>query len=277
MAKNSDPPSTSRANLTVSREDAATRIIAQIDSARTFQNASYDKGALQLARDRHRKWRRYTTEMLKAIFDQPSIAEREFAASGGIFAMHPTLEQQNIEFQREIQRQISDLESILERLEFFQHEQGHAKSRVATSSNRVFVVHGHDSATKESVARMLGNLGLEPIILHEQTNGGRTVIEKFEQHSDVAFAVVLLTADDEGGAKGGTPAPRARQNVILELGYFVGKLGRERVCPLYQKGVELPSDLAGLVYTELDLGGAWQFKLAREMKSVGLDVDLNKL
>ncbi|HET6332086.1 MAG TPA: nucleotide-binding protein, partial [Polyangiales bacterium] len=103
-------------------------------------------------------------------------------------------------------------------------------------TRRVFVVHGRDESAKEAVARFLAKLDLEPIILHEQPNQGRTVIEKFEGSADVDFAVVLLTPDDTGELADGSgePKPRARQNVIFELGYFVGRLGRSRVCALHK-------------------------------------------
>lgn len=145
-------------------------------------------------------------------------------------------------------------------------------------SRRVFIVHGHDSAAKESVARYLTKLDLDPIVLHEQPNAGRTIIEKFEAHADVAFAVVLLTPDDVGHPIGiATEAkPRARQNVILELGFFTAALGRSRVCALYIGGVEIPSDFSGVLYHELDSGGAWRLMLARELKAGGLDIDMNR-
>jgi len=117
-----------------------------------------------------------------------------------------------------------------------------------TFSRRAFIVHGHDDGPRESVARFLERLGFEPIILHEQASGGRTIIEKIEHYDDVGFAVVLLTPDDEGCKKGETPAPRARQNVILELGYFIKGLGRNRVCVLKCGDIEVPSDFGGVVY-----------------------------
>jgi predicted nucleotide-binding protein len=182
-----------------------------------------------------------------------------------------------------MQGYVTDLESILERLELFAEPPSMSIPKAAQAiaptieSNRVFVVHGHNEAAKEAVARLVSSLELEPIILHEKPNNGKTIIEKFEQHSDVAFAIILLTADDVGAAKGEDESPRARQNVILELGYFVGRLGRAKVCPLYEKGVELPSDLSGVIYVELDAGGAWRFKLAKEMKAAGLSIDMNKV
>lgn len=141
----------------------------------------------------------------------------------------------------------------------------------------VFVVHGHHEALKVEVARLLERLHLKPIILHEQPNGGRTVIEKFEDHAlKAGFAIALLTADDVGHAKGASVAnDRARQNVILELGYFMGALGRHRTVALIEDGVEKPSDLAGLVYVFTSPG--WPLEVARELKSAGLPVDLNDL
>jgi len=122
---------------------------------------------------------------------------------------------------------------------------------------------------------------LKPIILHERPNEGRTIIEKFEKNADVQFAIVLLSPDDMAYAKGGTPADaraRARQNVVLELGYFVGKLGRARVFALKRDtDIELPNDISGVVYTSYDSQGHWQFELVRELKAVGYAVDANAL
>jgi predicted nucleotide-binding protein len=141
-------------------------------------------------------------------------------------------------------------------------------------SRKIFLVHGHAEEPKQTVAAFLRSLGLEVVILHEQANQGRTIIEKFEEHSAVGFAVVLLTPDDVG-ASAGQPAKshrRARQNVILELGFFIAKLGRKRVCPLYVEGVELPSDYHGLLYVPYDDGGAWRSKLVKELSAAGIEV-----
>jgi predicted nucleotide-binding protein len=159
---------------------------------------------------------------------------------------------------------------------------GHATDAPETRSSdrQVFLVHGHDGEVKETVARFLEKLDLEPIILHEQANKGRTIIEKFEVSSkDVAFAVVLLTPDDIGcsAAKPTDLQPRARQNVILELGYFVGRLTRTRVCALHKGGVELPSDFQGIVYIEFDSAGAWRAKLAQEFVEAKLTINLEGL
>ncbi len=114
--------------------------------------------------------------------------------------------------------------------------------------------------------------------MHEQPNTGKTIIEKFEHYSNVSFAIVLLTPDDIGAAKDdqSNKKQRARQNVILELGYFLGKLGRDRVCALYKSDVEIPSDYKGVLFIPMDDKGAWKMLLAKEIKQAKIDVDLNK-
>ena len=151
------------------------------------------------------------------------------------------------------------------------------KARRTVASDKVFVVHGRDETAREKVARFLEKIRLRPVILHEQANQGRTIIEKFVDYSDVAFAVVLLTPDDVGGlAADGTPQkPRARQNVLFELGYFLGQLGKARVCALHQGEIEIPSDYSGVLLVPMDAVGGWKLQLAKEMKAAGLPVDMN--
>ncbi len=150
---------------------------------------------------------------------------------------------------------------------------------IAKISEKVFIVHGRDNETKETVARFVEKLGLTPIILHEQPNGGKTIIEKFETFSDVGFAIILLTPDDKGylASESDTIKSRARQNVIFEQGYFIGKLGRERVVALVRGDIELPSDVSGIMYVDIDGRGAWKLYLAKEMKNAGYAIDLNLL
>jgi predicted nucleotide-binding protein len=157
------------------------------------------------------------------------------------------------------------------------HEVAGRRETGGDFARKVFVVHGHDEGARESVARFLDRIAFQPIILHERANLGRTIIEKIEAHGDVGFAVVLLTPDDEGCLKGGTPAPRARQNVILELGYFIARLGRDRVCALKRGEVEIPSDFGGLVYETFDASGGWRQVLSRELQAAGYDIDWNKV
>jgi len=148
------------------------------------------------------------------------------------------------------------------------------------ASKDIFIVHGRDEAAKAIVARVVERAGLKPIILHEQPNGGKTLIEKFEQHGNAAgFAIAILPPDDVGGPAVIPPAvpaldPRARQNVIGEMFWFAGKLGRNRVCALRKGDTEIPSDFAGLVYTPMDDSGGWKSKLLQELDAAGY-ADLN--
>ncbi len=147
-------------------------------------------------------------------------------------------------------------------------------------ANSIFLVHGHDEGTKEKVARFLEKLGLDVIILHEKVSQGMTIIEKFEEYSaQAAFAIVLFTPDDIGHPLGSEDKkqPRARQNVVLEMGYFIGRLKRESVCVLYKGGVELPSDILGVVYHPIEESNGWKLSLASELKKAGYDIDLNKI
>jgi predicted nucleotide-binding protein len=144
--------------------------------------------------------------------------------------------------------------------------------------SKIFVVHGHDGAPKAEAARFIEKLGFEAIILHERPNKGRTLITKFrEEAADVGFAIVLMTPDDVGKAEDGSSLnPRARQNVVFELGFFIGKLGPEKVVALVKGEIEIPSDFDGVVYISLDKDD-WQRRLGIELQEAGYVVDWNKM
>lgn len=154
------------------------------------------------------------------------------------------------------------------------------KSKTLRPMNKVFIVHGRDETYKEKVARFINSLGLEPIILHEQTSRSRTIIEKIDHYSnDVDFAIVIYTADDLGNIKCEAEKHnlnlRARQNVIFEHGYLIAKIGRENVIPLVlSEGLELPNDMSGIVYL---INQDWKLSIAKEMKEAGYNVDFNKI
>lgn len=202
----------------------------------------------------------------------------------GGYNVYDTDGQRQVKFADGIPQTVTMLEGLISRLEEkrddLEPEPPAAIPPIAPipGTRRVFVVHGRDESAKEAVARFLTQLNLEPIILHEQPSQGRTVIEKFEGSADVDFAVVLLTPDDTGQLADGSdkPKPRARQNVIFELGYFVGRLGRSRVCALHKGGVEILSDYEGVLYVSMDDPQGWRLLLAREIKAAGIDVDLNQ-
>jgi predicted nucleotide-binding protein len=179
-------------------------------------------------------------------------------------------------------RQIGYLEALLvraEKEERYEVIEQSGKRKINLSNKKVFIVHGHDNEAKETVSRFVEKIGLEALILHEQANRGQTVIEKFETHSDVIFSVILLTPDDKGAAitELENMKFRARQNVVLELGYFLGALGRKRVCALYKGDIEIPTDIQGILYIKMDSEGAWKNKLAQEFVHAHIEIKLEGL
>lgn len=145
------------------------------------------------------------------------------------------------------------------------------------SLNSVFIVHGRDDLAKTEVARFIEQLGVTAIILHEQKNSGKTIIEKIEEHSNVSYGIVLYTPCDHGSLITEEQLKsRARQNVVFEHGYLIGKLGRNKVAALVKNDVEIPGDLNGLVYIDFDKAGGWKLSIAQELLHAGLNIDLNK-
>ena len=143
----------------------------------------------------------------------------------------------------------------------------------STHPNKVFVVHGQDGDTRDKIVSFLQAAGLHPIVLHEQPNMGRHLLTKFIEEAElVTFAVVLMTDDDVGGPKGGQQSGRARQNVILELGYFLAHLNQRRVCAMKTPGVETPSDFDGIVYITIDDTEQWKEELLRELRAAEMPV-----
>jgi predicted nucleotide-binding protein len=146
-------------------------------------------------------------------------------------------------------------------------------------SSKVFIVHGHNEEVKIKVARFIDKMDFEPIILHEQASSGSTIIEKIEEYSNVGFGIILYTNCDIGGKQTDSPElkSRARQNVVFEHGYLIGKIGRNNVCALVQGDIETPNDISGVVYVTMDDADAWQIQIAKELKKAGYEIDMNKI
>jgi predicted nucleotide-binding protein len=157
-------------------------------------------------------------------------------------------------------------------------ESDHSEISKDFDKKKVFIVHGNDNSSKLEVSSFIKSLGFEPIILHEQASGGATIIEKIENYSNVGFGVVLYTPCDLGAKneKNLDLSSRARQNVVFEHGYLIGKLKRGNVCVLVKGKVETPNDISGVVYINLDNSGAWKNALAKELEKAGFAVDMNK-
>lgn len=228
-------------------------------------------------RDEFYKWNAYNEQLLRMRFSTAKLADgyRQVA-----FVVPDDLLERLNGLTHDINGQLRKLDFIRQQLDLYKSvapSDTRGGSVSARIGDKIFIVHGRDGDTKLQVAEFVERItGERPVILHEQADSGRTVIEKFEKHAaEVGFAIILLTADDEGNEKGATQLnPRARQNVVLEFGYFMGKLGRGRVVALHEAGVELPSDINGLLYTSL--AGNWKFDLAGEIKAAGIDIDLAK-
>jgi predicted nucleotide-binding protein len=266
-----------------SKEEAFEKITKRIELGNRIKNSNITSlEEFKQVESESYTWNEFNEELLSRIFDNTSIRDgyRKSIYIGSI--SERTLTELIEELKDNVDYYLRKLESIRGRLELIEESsriisQPPFPSTQRTLSKKVFVVHGHDDGMRETVARYLEKLGLNPIILSEQPNAGKTIIEKFEASSEeVSFAVVLLAPDDMGYPKDRPKEikPRARQNVILELGYFVAKLGRSRVCALYKGDVEIPSDYHGVLYLKMD--SSWQFSLAKEIKHVINDIDLNK-
>ena len=275
--------------LIIDKASFTSKLIERIDLGKELFNRQITNvQELEKNEKDYYKWNSYNSEYLKNSFNNEdndykksydSVNVSFFITSG---SDNPSEKLKDLK--DDIQNKIENLESLADKVELIKSEIEIAASipviidRSKADITNIFIVHGHNTAIQQSVARTIEKLGLIPIILHEQANAGKTVIEKFETHSNVGFAIILLTDDDEGKSKTEIDLKkRARQNVVLELGYFIGKLGRSKVLPLYSEGVELPSDIHGLLYVPLDKSGNWKFSIVKELKEAGYTVDANKL
>jgi predicted nucleotide-binding protein len=269
--------------LLVPLDDAREKLAVRIERGVALREAVIKSRAqLEQAEADFSKWNDYNRELLRQLFTSDEIAnEYSHSLTGPFVVFQPDLGRDIREFRETLHGKVTRLESIAERLELIplaDEITERVEAPVAASvSGGVFIVHGHDEALREKVARFLEQLGLDAVILHEKASEGATVIEKLERYANVGFAVVLLTPDDIGRSqKEDILRPRARQNVILELGYFTGKLGRKRVCALHRGGIELPSDYLGVAFVPVDEGDGWKLRLAKELKAVGFDIDMNR-
>jgi hypothetical protein len=268
--------------LVAPRSQIEAKLKAQLQAAEIIKDLPINSdNDLDHAEAEETKWRDYNITLLKQVFNNPSKAdefeEKTRPISIALGSGHYT--QEAIFFRRRMSSNITQLESILVSLELIPEliEAIPPLTHLTSLSRKIFIVHGHDDAAKEAVARFIHQMDLSPVILNEQPNEGQTIIEKFEKSSsEVGYAVVLLTPDDVGAPKNKPEElkPRARQNVIFELGYFAAKLGRKNVCALYKGGIEIPSDYHGVVYISMD-SADWKMRLAMEIKQV-IPIDLNK-
>lgn len=172
----------------------------------------------------------------------------------------------------------SMINEIQKEVDYQIHQNDNNKKTKDYDKNSVFVVHGHDNEARLKIELFLKGLGLNPVILFKKSDEGDTIIEKFEKHSNVGFAIVLYTYCDDGKDKNEEKNhKRARQNVVFEHGYMIAKLGRSRVCALRKGEIELPGDYQGVIFKNMDDNDGWQLEIARELNAAGYTIDMNNL
>lgn len=224
-------------------------------------------------------WDDYNEELIKRSFNnQDSEYFYEYSKLNSMSGVADYLQGVNTDHPSYRLKQAKDriqnciiwIKRLIEKLPLIEEEQsiGQFQTKERTFFNRGFVVHGHNQEKKFEIARFIENdLRRKAIILHEQASKGLTIIEKFESYSSVDFAVALWTADDTGKAQSEEHLKdRARQNVIFETGFFIGKLGRQNVIVLYENGVEIPSDYSGVIF--IPFADNWKDDLRKEVEAI---------
>jgi len=267
-------------DLLVSRDEAKAKLISQIEKAEEILS---NRSILEV-NEMSAKWYSYTLLLLEKIFvDQKFKSEFNAArrppriVRGGLSAADKF-----VSLQDTVGRRKSKLESFIERLSLLDEptEQllTETASTISTDNKSVFIVHGHHGEAKQEVARFLERLGLNAVILHEKANGSKTIIEKIEAHTNVGYGVVLYTDCDVGSTKTEPEKlkARARQNVVFEHGFLMGKLGRNKVAALVRGDIEIPNDISGIVYIGMN-DDSWKNDLVKELRDADIEVDLTKL
>lgn len=259
-----------------------------INKLKKIRERALDLTALRRESPEFAKWHRDTEIAIEKIFGEDARNIKDFKNITywlSSFSSSTTESEYQARYEEGLNEAAAILQSMIDEID--EYWVGlETKPDVITKrrkpTNKIFIVHGRDEEMKLSVARLLEKLHLIPIILHEQPNKGRTIIQKFLDYSDVRFAVILLSPDDYAYSKDKNQEQRklrARQNVVLELGFFLGKLGPERVASLFREheDFEIPSDYDGVIYIPFDDSGSWQYKLAKELKACEFVIDLNKI
>ena len=222
-------------------------------------------------------WNGENYEILKNIFKKNTIA-KDYSSSGWaigrIFISNLKLDDKIAKLQKDIEEKINKLNSIKMSLGVLESK---TEEKKESEKNKVFFIHGSDCEIKVEVIEFIKSLGLKPIILKELAAAGKTLIDEIQNQSDVKYAIALLTPDNVGGVYSEELRFRPTQNVILEVGFFVGKYGRKNVSALHTEDTELPADYHGFEYIKIFSNDGWKIILAKELKEAGFNIDLNKI
>lgn len=273
--------------LTISNSEFVVKLEKRIEiGEKIFNRTISNQNELTIANSDYKLWTDYNLEMLKQVFNIEINDYKDSYNHAGYTYMGQLGEvegNQVLTFKNLVKYKIDNLKSLLTRAELLKSQVSiHSsilfdKTKTTLSKNEVFIVHGHDDLVKVETARFVEKLGFKPIILHEQASSGQTIIEKIESYSNVGFGIVLYTPCDVGTKKGEETElrQRARQNVVFEHGYLIGKIGRKNVAALVKGDVETPNDISGVVY--ISMKNDWKLDLAKELRNSGYSVDMNKV
>jgi predicted nucleotide-binding protein len=252
-----------------------------------IENKIENLNSLMIAKHQFSEWSDYNLELLKQSFNVSGNEYwRSYDNAGMMIGLYSVTvgagkdsEQIISEFLRKINSKIDYLTKLKNKVNLLKSTEIDV-IEITENSNKlnmsqVFIVHGHDNLVKTETARFIEKLGFEPIILHEKASSGQTIIEKIENYSNVGFGIILYTPCDLGTKKDDESnlRPRARQNVVFEHGFLIGKIGRNNVCALVKENVEIPNDISGVVYLSLERD--WKIDLAKELRNSGYKVDMN--
>lgn len=247
--------------------------------------------AFLTAKKEFSEWSDYNLELLKQSFNEPyneywrsyDNAGSSVGLMSAVMGGRPQPGQVLNEFLQKVESKVDYLTKLKNKIGLLESSVEETKVYTEPTAERnmsqVFIVHGHDEEAKTKTARFVEKLGFEAIILHEQASSSRSIIEKIEEYSDVGFGIVLYTPCDIGGKQTEKPKlnSRARQNVVFEHGFLIGKIKRENVCALVKGDVELPNDISGVVYIPMDNADSWKYTIAKEMRASGYYIDMNKI
>jgi predicted nucleotide-binding protein len=233
-------------------------------------------------------WSDYNSEYLKHAFNKEhneykksydDIGSFYFGSLGGRNSPAQELKK----FKEKVKNKVGNLKKLKSKTDLLKtsivDNNFSIKHEIELNKSQIFIVHGHDEVAKSKTARFVEKLGFEAIILHEQASSSKTIIEKIEEYSNVGFGIILYTPCDIGGKQISNPElkSRARQNVVFEHGFLIGKIGRSNVCALVKGDIETPNDISGVVYVSMDEADAWRYTIARELKKAGYNVDMNRI
>lgn len=276
--------------LNVSREEAKAKLQERIEKGLTLKSQISSQSEYELLSKEYDKWDSFNSELLKRIFTSEELNEEySFSSLSIAISRHEKSVGEKIADRfKNIDTKIHRLDSIIERLELIPLNSALTitTTNIKTEnpmhkSKKVFVVHGHDERSKTNLEVFLHEIGLEPVVLHRQADEGLTIIEKFEKHGDVGYAFILLTPDEIAYLSSEENKPdgerlkefRARPNVIFEFGYFIGRLGRSKVCCLHTGNVKLPSDVSGVIYKNYQTSiEEVAYSIIKDLKAAGYTV-----